>query len=770
MRLFALLILMVAGLVMTGSLQSQEPVSSMDRAKRVMAIRAAAKRVIEDSKAFLDAPQTRATMREKMETFMKADISTHKNRDASRNLCLNYTRQSIQDLLVSNVVLAVADASQHSPLPITVADVLANVDPNWTGSVNQVAGTFTDRHFDGVFTNARENVAANQRFQVEKKVSYPPYPALNKEITRLAGGRSALMRPEFDAIGKWWSDETAGNLPPLFEEVQTVLNTIFKNIGNETADQYEHQCSLVQKSASNRNDVARYLTSNGIHDRIVSICRKEIRRAALETTKSGGGLSAPVYELFEVTDASIRTNANRLETECFSDHVRSLAVIPVSTRDLDRAILSEPAAHKNARRSSELLNAKVVGELNGWVASNYVLSAERDSLVRNDTTVKYFTSRLMETNALSSAWAECVGRMLEAPLTTARADIARRQKEKYFPRLDSAEILPDNIVNALAEKRNFAQFKTMAELRESMPELTPAEKDTEVLLEETEALAIGRANELNSLAEQAVRGQERCLRELEKDSLPQLEQQVAARRPVTEIGSEWADELSKRWATQAQNTTSPYRLLLGRTSDLLNKTVRQLYDAKLTAAEEKNTPQDSSRPAAQVKQEEQSKTPQSASGGGAAPEAKTSRKTKGDTIADLFFVIRDIDKGECEVLLEAEDGTVLSKAVFNPERVEDAAENVFSATRDNIRETVASKQTISRGALFGLLPGRRSGLKELNMYIVVQSARIRLKTSLLIREKIENLIDQWAQESSFPAPNLRWGSGFSSDGEKMLEK
>lgn len=768
MRFPILLIAMAA--LLTMSAVSQEQATSMDRAKRIMAIRAAAKRVIDDSKVFLDNPRTRAVIRAMMENSMKADVAAHKQRDVSRNLCLTRARQSVQDLLVSNVVLAVADAAQHSPLPITVADVIANVDSNWTGSANKVAEGFTALHFESVFTEARQSVTANQRFEAEKKISYPPYPALNRELDRLAGGRITLPRAEFDAIGKWWSNETVRNLPPLFDEVQAALNTTFKQIGSEIADQSEHQLALVQKSVSNRNDMSRYLTAKGIHDRIAAVCRDEIQKTARETPKSSQGLSAPAYDLFEVTDASMRTNANRLETEYFSDYIRSFAAVPVSTQDLSRVILSNPAEHKNARRSSELLNAKMNNELSGWVASKYVMRAECDALVRNDATVKYFTSKLAQTGATASVWAECVRRTLETPLTAARADAARRQTEQYFSRFNTVKILADDTVNALADKRNFAPFKTMTELREAMPDLIPAEKDTGVLLDETEVMLIGRANEINAAAEQAVRGQERCLRELEKDRLPQLEQQVTARKPAAEIISAWSVELAERWAQQGKAAGSPYNSILKRTGDLLNKTVRQLYDAKLAAAEKKSTPQDSSRPAAQIKPEEQSKTPQTASSGGAAGETKTSRKTKGDTTADLFFVIRDVDKGECEVLLEAEDGTVLAKAVFNPERVEDAAESVFSATRDNIRQAVASRQTMSRGALFGLIPGRRSGLKELNIYIVVQSARVRLKTSLLIRARVEDLIDQWAQESSVTAPKLRWGSGFSADGEKKLEK
>lgn len=764
MRLPLALIALAAILTMTAV--SQEQVTSMDRAKRIMAIRAAAKRVIEDSKAFLDNPRTRALMRAMMENSMKADVAAHKQKDVSRNLCLTRARLSIQDLLASNVVLAVADAAQHSPLPITVADVLVNVDSNWTGSANKVADGFAERHFEGVFTAARQSVTANQRSEAEKKISYPPYPALNKELDRLAGGRIALPRAEFDAIVKWWSGKTARNLPPLFDEVQTALNATFKQIGGEIADQSEHQLVLVQHSVSNRNDLGRYLTAGGIYDRIDFVCRGEMRKTARETPQSG---AAPVYDLFDITAAAMRTNADRLETECFSDYIRSLVDVPVSTRDLGRAILSNPAEHKNARRSSKLLNAKMKKELSGWAASEYVLRADCDSSVRNATTVKYFASKLTQTGAAASAWSACVKRALKTPLTEARADAARQQAEKYFSRFNKVKILADDAVNTLADKRNFAKFKTMAELRESMPELIPAEKDTGVLLDETEKMLIGKANSLNTSAEQAVRGQERCLRELEKDRLPRLEQEVAARKPAVEIISAWSVELAKKWANQRKAAGSPYSSILKRTDNLLNKTVRQLYDTKLSAVEKKSSPQDSSG-RAQFKQEELSKKPRPASGGGAADEGKTSRRTKGDTTADLFFVIRDVAKGKCEVLLEAEDGTVLSKAVFNPERVEVAAENVFLATRDNIRQTVASRLTVRRGALFGLLPARRSGLKELNIYIVVQSARVRLKTSLLIREKVENLIDQWAQESSFPAPKIRWGTGLSNAGENKLKK
>ncbi len=113
---------------------------------------------------------------------------------------------------------------------------------------------------------------------------------------------------------------------------------------------------------------------------------------------------------------------------------------------------------------------------------------------------------------------------------------------------------------------------------------------------------------------------------------------------------------------------------------------------------------------------------------------------------------------------------MLVKTTFNPAQVEDAAEKIFSAFRDNIHDTMASKLTVRRGALFGLLPARRSGPKELGIYIVTQSALIRLKTSLLIRERIENLINQWAQEASTTSPKLRWGTGFSSDGQKETGK
>lgn len=764
-RLFAI----AAFFVIAGSLQSQESVTPMDRAKRSMAIRAAAKRVIEDSHSLLDAPETRSAMREKMAAFMRADIIAHKSRDASRKLCLGCARESIRDLLVSNVVLAVADASRHSPLPITIADVLANVDSNWTGSADQAAGGFTERHFEIVFDEARKSVTANQRFEAEKRIDYPPYPVLNQELTRLAGKKTTLARAEFEAAEKWWSNMEFKKIQPLFDEVRSDLNTTFKNIGNAIAVQYENQSVLCREAGSNRNDIECYLTSAGIHERIVLICREKLHPA--DPAPPGGGLSAPVYELFDVIDADIRKTAEKKETEYFSDYIRSLTNLPVSTRALEKAILSDPAAHKNALQSGVFFNKIFVRDLSGWAASNYVWRPNTDALVRNDATAKYFTGQLVATGAaMASVWGKCVQRALETPLAAARAEIAQNQADKHFSRLNAAESFPDNIVDMLAEKRNFTGFKTMAELTEALPELTPAPKKTETLLEETEALAIARANELNAAAEQAVRGQERCLWELEKEMLPQLEQQVAERKPVSEISSAWSDELSKRWTIQAQNTTLHYRSLLGRTSALLNKTVRQLYNAKLAKAEKPGATPDSAKQTPKVKQEEPSRQPPSNSGGASEAEAKTSKKTKGDISADLFLVIRDIENNACEALLETEDGSTLAKTTFNPDQVEHAAEKIFSSFRADIHDTMASKLIVRKGAFFGLFPARRSVPKEISIYIVAPSARVRLKTSLLIREQIENLIDQWAQEASSPAPKLRWGTGFAGDSREKPEK
>ena len=768
MKTSALLILMAFGLIMTVSLHAQENVTSMDRAKRIMAIRAAAKRVIDDSKDFLDAPQTRATIREKMTSFMKADIPAQKNRNASRKLCLGYARQSIQDILVSNVVLAVADASRHSPLPITVNNVLANVDSNWTGSTEQVAAGFTERHFDRVFTEARENVTASQRLEVEKKVSYPPYPTLNKELTSRAGSKTQLTRAEFDAIGKWWSNKDSQKFNPLYDEVQKALDaTVYKSMGNEIAVQYENQRSIFQKKLSNKKDLVRYLTSDGIHDRIVSLCLTEIQKAA---PKSSDGLSAPVYKLFDVTDADIRKTALKMETEYFLDYVRSLSSLPITNRDLNRVILSDLPAHKNARQSNILLNRKFADKLSGWAASSYVMRPGTDSSVRNNSSVRHFSSLLSETNAAASAWTECVKKSLDAPLKTAREDIARQQIDKYFSRLNSAEILPDPVLNVLAEKRNFAPFKSTTELRKFLPELMPPAKDSEIFLEETEVLALDKANKLNSSAGQAAREQELCLRKMEKDKMAQLEADVAARKPFAKIIFEWSNDLAKRWLLQAQKINSPYQALLGRTSDLLNKTVRQLYDSKLVTAKRKSVQQDSSKPTTLVKREEKIKIPQSDSGSGVAEKAKTTRKTRGDTSADLFIVIRDVGQNKCEALLETIDGSVLAKINFDPDKVNTADEKIFSSFRDEIRGLIASKQTVRRGALFGLLPDRRSGLKDLGVFIVTQSVRVRLKTSLLIRKKIEKLIEQWAQEASGSAPKLRWGTGLSSDGLEKLGK
>ncbi|MFA7157841.1 MAG: hypothetical protein WC299_00955 [Kiritimatiellia bacterium] len=757
----ALLLAFAAALLAAAPLLSQENTTAMDRAKRIMAIRAAAKRVIDDSSSFLDAPQTRADIRDKMIAFMKSDVGAHKRRDASRKLCLEYAQRSIQDILVSNVVLAVAEASARSPLPITVSNVLANVDSNWTGSAEQAAAGFTARHFEPVFAEAREKAVAGQRMEIEKKVSYPPYPDLNAGLSARAGTQKQLARADFEAIGKWWAGKDSAKFKPVYDEVQEALDaSVYKNIGNEVAIQYESQRILCRSACSNRADLARYLTADGIRGRIAALCRAGMPKAGKH---HNGAPAAPVYDLFGPVEADITETSRKMEGEYFLEHIRALASIPVSERDLGRDILAELPAHKGARQSGEILARKYSGALAGRAASDYVMRPGTESSARNAEAVKRFTDLLAETNTAAAAWNECVAKSIAGPLKTARADIARRQFEKAFPRLEKTETLPDPLLDALADKRNFAPFKSVDEMREFLPDFAPAAGETGGLIEETGALALDKANRLCAAAALAARGQELCLRDMEKEKIAQLEADVAARKPLEKISAEWSGDLAGRWLNQAKKTGSPYEELLGRTRGLLDKTVRQLYDSRLAAAAKKSARDDSSRPAAMVKQDEKTRKSQEPSGGGAAENEAAKRKTRGETSADLFIIIRDLGRDECEALLETSDGSVLARTSFDPARVESADEKIFSSMRGAIRGQIASRQTVTRGALFGLLPSRRSGLKDLGVYIVSQSVRVRLKTSLLIREKIEALIEEWAREAAGTAPKLRWGAGFSSD-------
>ena len=170
-----------------------------------------------------------------------------------------------------------------------------------------------------------------------------------------------------------------------------------------------------------------------------------------------------------------------------------------------------------------------------------------------------------------------------------------------------------------------------------------------------------------------------------------------------------------------------------------------------------------------MRDEEKAKQQHGGGGGGGKEEIALTKKSKGAVAADLFFVIADVGGGRCEVVLGDDEGAELARNAFNPDNPEAAADSILEAARAKVREKVASKVTVNRGALFGLLPDRRAGLKELNVYILTRSGRVRFKTILLIREHIERLIADWAGESSVPAPRLRWGTGFSAEGEKKLD-
>jgi hypothetical protein len=480
----------------------------------------------------------------------------------------------------------------------------------------------------------------------------------------------------------------------------------------------------------------------------------------------------PRYNVLAIVESNTVARAVALEDERLADFVRNRAECAVTVDRLEAVVRADPAVYRVAGSSRPVAVRELAGELVSSVAGAYADQAgaggaepRMEELLRGE-------------GAAAAALRERVGRDGEAGWPTARARVAEAQTKDYFPGLAADEPLSvEQVERGCDLMQPFPEkFAAVADALKSF-DASWVKFDGESLIEETEIRVARIARERIELACGARDKQLALVREIETERLPGLAKDVAADRPFRAILKEWNDDLTRRWAAAGGAGPEAYPDLFPRALDVLNKTVRQLYDARRQEQEqvrqevaqragaEASTDQSSASAQDLRKDEFQSKAKSEDDkdkDADADSAAKEPKKPEGmgaieylwKAEPDNVLVVRDTRWRRAQVVLMDGAKQVLASATFRPDHTDDAAQEIYALIEPALTRTLDerladwSAQAAADGA---------TG-PHLKVFLLVQSSEIRHLTSLKLRHLAQEQVDRWsaANRPDQPPVSLLW--------------
>ncbi len=275
--------------------------------------------------------------------------------------------------------------------------------------------------------------------------------------------------------------------------------------------------------------------------------------------------------------------------------------------------------------------------------------------------------------------------------------------------------------------------------------------DKAEMLEETRQQIVDTANRLIPIAVLAMRKQANILSGLEQAWGSRLSKDVESGRSVDEITVDWTDELKRLWSAYAEKQKLPYPDLFNRTIDLLEKTVRKLYEsveAELDAAESEEQP---TEPTPEEEQPVEEPPPPEET-----PEDAT-EVTIQEMLEKLDFVLyfRDTEDGQSEaVLLDGKGAS--TRLRFDPGDVNSAVEEVYKTVIPAIESAAGSKakKNPKRKGVIALLTRDRT--LDLKIAVLVGSKQVRHMTGILLRNRVELFVKDWNANPANPAIEIEW--------------
>lgn len=750
----ALVLLVVPARAQTNPAETASP---RDRAREILALRSAAGQVMEElgqrsSTQSWDTVQLTEQLTEKMLKDPAAHRRPGDSRNRSRTLAEQQQRLALEQAL-SNAVSA---AQARSPLPIRREDVLEMVGPSWSDELNRSLALFLSNQFASVFSGARLRAVALQQKTALEGLRFPETGELDARLLALWSARkdraAVLQGRDFDQLGDWLKSLPGRPAGPLFEEVEQQLGEASARRKEDIRRQYDHQLRALQERMEQLP--ARFITRAAIAAELRAAAEADVTARQLQAREAGSPI--PVYPVFQVIQSNAWHTAGQVEANRLTAYLRESGQPRIESHRLQDAIAREPARHRTRADSEQIFRTDLLTTVRDDVATAYARKAGAPDQARSD-----LRDALGAPDETGRAFQEQLNQALAAALEPARASVAEEQYEAHFGFIPDAEPLSDELLNRIQD-RNGQPATALDEILALLPD--HPDVDPAGLLEETTALALQHFNLAMADGYGALQEQAKLVRAVEADRREELARDVAAERPVDEVLKAWTADFTRRWKTVAATQNSRYEEPLAATRDLLNKTVRQLYDAQKkedAAPAATATPGNPSPAAAAVSpRENQRDEPEDTE-----DKAEVEQHTLEEQLlvpCDASLVIRDVSPNECEAVLRIGLEAAPVRVRFAPDAAEQAATALFEGLRPALAGLVDKQKTKWKSSR-NFLGFRRKEAPELRFYMVVRSREIRHQTSLLLRNQISELLEQWSETNHPGQPvTLDWTVGLGA--------
>lgn len=729
--LLALFVVLIAPL----QLPADEAISLRDNARSMLALRSAAGYVL-DEMARRSSTQGWDTVA--LTDYLAAQMLEHAREHRrpgqdSRPRCLalatNFQRAAL-DVVLSN---AVTEARARSPIPVSADDVLALAGPGWREQSAAALAWFTSNQFETVFQEARLRAVARQRKTGLDGVRYPEAGALDERLTGISKQQDPpgvrLDAKAFNALDGWLKSLDGGNRMPLFEEVQKQFDDAMASRRDEIRRQYEEQIAAIERQS--RELAGSMIVYPAITNELARALDAFIRQRREQAADAGSAV--PVYPAFSIVNAFMHEQAGRLEARRMEEHLASGAAPVIAEKQLKDAITGDLPAHVARARSEEILFAMLAPEKGRESAMTL---AKRAGAPDDDG--RALAARLAGNDPVAVIFATWLRADLTNKLDHVREEIADEQIEQHFAFLPGTRPLPDAMI-ADVIKREGQPFGDLADAVDWVRGEAAAPFDASNLLEETTAKAIASVNESVRLAHETVQAQMRIVRNLEETRRELLVSDVASGRSVDDILKEWIAAFEREWKQADAALRAIYPEMLASTRDELNKTVRQLYDA--LKQQQAGTPAPAS--AAVSPSEQQRDEPDEQDKDSAEVEEHTLEEAL-LLSCDASLIIYDAAPDRCEAVLWLGPEAPVMKIQFPPDDPEKAAGLLFEQLKPVLADLMASKDETWAQPDRVFLVFRRKSELVFRFYMIINSREIRHQTSLSLRAKIGELLEEWS--------------------------
>ena len=719
-------------------------ITARDRAKQRLALRASAQKIMDivGSPVEFGENESRLLTAE-LSSRMQQDIKAHADPKVSRKLCAGVLSERYRQAVEHQIDYVIKQAGKNTALPISKEEVMQHIGVGWEQQTAAAADIFAKKHIAATFDKARKQSVALQRDQLKDRIKMPAEHDLNRRLTALAerSGHHPPRTDDFKSMTEWLASFAEDDNTPLYKEVQHSNREVSARIMQRVKKQYGSQLSAIKKSAKN-------LPHNAIDSETIQISLRDAvdlstKKMRLDDEKNRSGAKSAIYNPFDVIYAEVERKAETMQEERLVVAILEQKNIPIGSSAVESVLRSDLEAHVFVANSRNLLVTRYASETMPWIIKNLATRARR---VGDANFNSKLDSLIKQNKRLEKAVNDFLGKSLDSVLPDIRNKIVTEQLKIVFGGApDEIEMLSPEAVQAVWDAGYGDPVKNSDKAWSALQSagLIADGAVKENMLEESRHKIVDISNRLIPVACSAVREQANMLNVLEQEWTPRLRNDIEKNRSVEKITSDWTAELKDRWSEYVEKQSLPYPDLFARTLDMLEKTVRKLFES--VEAEMEDQPTEPTPEEAQPV-EEPPETPED-----------STEVTIEKMLETLDFVLyfRDTSSGASEaVLLDGKGAT--TRLSFDPSNVKSAVDEVFKTVVPAIESAAASKakQNPKRKGIIALLTRDRT--LDLKIAVLVGSKQVRLIMSILLRNRVELFVEDWNANPVNPTLELEW--------------